>query len=241
MPDVTTIALVSAGACLGAVAAGAGGFAFAIVASAVWLHGVDPVASTFLVVSLGTVLHAGLVWKLRAAIDWTRLAPFLAGVAVGVPLGVALLTLIDPAPVRRVLGTLLLMSGLYALGVSGLPRIARGGRGADALVGVAGGLLGGFGGFAGVPTTIWTQLRCWPKEVARGVFQPFILASHVTTLALLGSLTVDSRTVVLGATALPALAIGAWVGLRLYARLDETRFRRLLAALVTLSGVSLLV
>lgn len=239
--DLTSLALVSAGAFLGAVAAGAGGFAFAIVASAIWLHAVDPVRSAFLVVSLGTVLHAGLVWTLRAAIAWRRLAPFLAGAAFGVPIGVTLLTVTDPAPLRRTLGALLLAFGLYALLVRGLPRIARGGRGADAAVGLAGGVLGGLGGFAGVPTTIWTQLRGWPKEAARGVFQPFILASHVATLILLGGLTVDGPTVLLAAAALPALALGAWLGLRLYGRLDEVRFRRLLAALVALSGVSLLV
>lgn len=241
MVDLTSLALVSAGALLGAVAAGAGGFAFAIVASAVWLHAVDPVRSAFLVVSLGTVLHAGLVWRLRANLVWRRLAPFLAGGALGVPIGVTLLVVIDPAPLRRTLGLLLVVFGLYALLARGLPRIVRGGRRADAAVGLAGGVLGGLGGFAGVPTTIWTQLRGWPKEAARGVFQPFILASHVATLILLGGLTVDGPALVLAATALPALALGAWLGLRLYGRLDEARFRRLLAALVALSGLSLLI
>lgn len=170
MPDVISITLASAGAFLGAVAAGAGGFAFAIVASAVWLHAVDPVRSAFLVVSLGTVLHAGLVRRLRASLVWRRLAPFLAGGALGVPIGVALLMAIDPTPLRRALGALPLAFGLYALLVRGLPRIVCGGRVADAAVGLAGGALGGLGGFVGVPTTIWTQLRGWPKEVARAVF-----------------------------------------------------------------------
>ncbi|MDW8444974.1 MAG: TSUP family transporter [Acetobacteraceae bacterium] len=240
MLDLMTLVVVAFGALVGAVAAGAAGFAFAVVASAVWLHAVDPVRSAFLVVSLGTILHAGLVWKLRRAISWQRLAPFLAGGAVGVPIGVALLTVTDPAPLRRALGALLLAFGLYALAVRGLPRIAWGGRGADATIGLTGGMLGGVGGFAGVPTTIWTQLRGWPKEVARGVFQPFILASHVATLVLLGGLTLDARALVLAAAALPGLALGAWLGLRLYGRLDEARFRRLLAAFVVLSGLSLL-
>ncbi|MCS6855719.1 MAG: hypothetical protein NZ523_13340, partial [Elioraea sp.] len=74
----------------------------------------------------------------------------------------------------------------------------------------------------------------------RGVFQPFILASHVATLVLLGGLTLDARALVLAAAALPGLALGAWLGLRLYGRLDEARFRRLLAAFVVLSGLSLL-
>jgi uncharacterized membrane protein YfcA len=40
---------------------------------------------------------------------------------------------------------------------------------------------------------------------------------------------------------LPALAIGTWAGLKLFGRLDETKFRRLVLVLLLLSGVSLVV
>lgn len=235
-----TLALVALGAFVGALAAGAAGFAFAMAASAVWLHALDPVRSAFLVVALGALLHAGLVWRLRGRIEPARLAPFLAGGAAGIPIGVALLTTIDVASLRRGLGVLLLAYGVYALAVRALPLVRRGGRGADAAVGLLGGVMSGLGGYSGVPTTIWTQLRGWPKETARAVFQPFILATHLATLVVLGGLTADAASLVLFAVALPALALGGWLGLRLYGTLDETQFRRLLAALIAASGAALL-
>jgi uncharacterized membrane protein YfcA len=91
-----------------------------------------------------------------------------------------------------------------------------------------------------VPTTIWTQLRGWPKEVARGVFQPFILATHVATLVVLGGLTVDATSLLLLASALPALALGGWLGYRLYGKLNDAQFRRLLSVLIAASGATLL-
>ena len=103
-----TIVLVSLGAFIGAVSAGAAGFAFAMTASAIWLHVMDPVRSALLVVASGGLLHAILVWRMRATIDRVRLAPFLLGGLAGVPLGVVLLTAVDTALVRRVLGALML-------------------------------------------------------------------------------------------------------------------------------------
>jgi uncharacterized membrane protein YfcA len=238
--SAATFAIVSLGAFMGAISAGAAGFAFAMTASAIWLHAIDPVRSALLVVALGTVLHAGLVWRMRRGIDRARLAPFLIGGLLGIPLGVALLTSIDTAALRRGLGVLLLCYGSYALLVRTLPRITAGGRRADAAVGLLGGVMSGLGGYSGVPTTIWTQLRGWPKDVARGVFQPFILATHLATLVVLGGLTVDATSLVLLASALPALAFGGWLGYRLYGRLNEVQFRRLLSLLIAASGAALL-
>jgi uncharacterized membrane protein YfcA len=238
--SAATLAIVSLGAFIGAISAGAVGFAFAMTASAIWLHAIDPVRSALLVVALGMVLHAGLVWRMRHGIDRARLAPFLIGGLFGIPFGVALLTSIDTAALRRGLGVLLLCYGTYALLVRALPRITVGGRRADAAVGLLGGVMSGLGGYSGVPTTIWTQLRGWPKEVARGVFQPFILATHVVTLVVLGGLTVDATSLLLLASALPALALGGWLGYRLYGKLNDAQFRRLLSVLIAASGATLL-
>jgi len=55
---------------------GLAGFAFGIVAAAVWLHFLAPA-------------QAVSVWKLRHAIKWPRLVPFLIGGAIGVPISAA--------------------------------------------------------------------------------------------------------------------------------------------------------
>jgi uncharacterized membrane protein YfcA len=236
-----TIALISLGAFIGAVSAGAAGFAFAMTASAIWLHVMDPVRSALLVVASGGLLHMILVWRMRATIDRVRLAPFLLGGLVGVPVGVALLTAVDTALVRRVLGVLMVAYGSYALLAPSLPRIAAGGRRADAAVGLVGGVMSGLGGYSGVPTTIWAQLRGWPKELARGVYQPFILAMHIATLVLVGGLTFDRTSALLVAITLPALLLGGWLGYRLYGHLNERQFRRLLAVMIAASGAALLI
>src|SRR3984893_16120024 len=76
---------------------GLAGFAFAIVAAAVWLHFLPPAEATPLVVAYGLIVQGVSVGKRRRAIQWGRLLPFLIGGAIGVPLGIELLRWAAPA------------------------------------------------------------------------------------------------------------------------------------------------
>lgn len=234
-----TLGWVWLGAFLGAMAAGAAGFALGLAASAIWLHVVDPLHNTILIVGCGFALHMALIWRVRAAIDMPRLWPFLVGGLVGVPIGVALLTRVDAGYVKFALGLFMLVYGVYAFAAPRLPVVESGGRVADGTVGFVAGILGGLGGYNGVLPAIWTQLRGWPKDSARAVYQPFILATHVAILICLGVVALDRLGVILLVAALPALFVGAWVGWKIYGRLDERRFRQLLAALLVVSGLTL--
>ena len=78
---------------------------------------------------------------------------------------------------------------------------------------------------------------CWKQ--ARGVYQPFIVFAQVVTLAIIGTITVDRAGILLFATTIPALALGAWLGLRVYGRLNDRRFRQVLSAMLLLSGLTL--
>ncbi|MBV9395560.1 MAG: sulfite exporter TauE/SafE family protein [Methylobacteriaceae bacterium] len=234
-----TLLVVWLGAFLGAFAAGGAGFAFALAASSVWLHVLDPLHTTAMVVASGTLLHGILIWPIRRSIEIARLWPFVAGAAFGIPAGVALLSHTRGDIIRAAIGLFLVAYGLYALIAPQLPYFGRGGRAADAMIGFAGGVLGGLGGYSGVLPTIWTQVRGWPKEVARGVYQPFIVFAQIVTLAIIGTITVDRAGLILFATTVPPLALGASLGLRVYGRLNDRRFRQVLAAMLLLSGLTL--
>jgi uncharacterized membrane protein YfcA len=236
---LASFAAVWLGAFIGALAAGGSGFAFALVASAIWLHVLDPPHTTALIVACGTLLQLAMIWPVRHRIETARLWPFLVGAFIGVPIGAAILTRGGTGQVKVSLGAFLVVYGVYALLAPRLPRVEAGGKLADAGIGLLGGLLGGLAGYSGVLPTIWTQLRGWPKEVARAVYQPFILFAHVLTLICVGTAGIDGKTMLLLLASLPALAGGAWLGWRIYGRLDERRFRQALAALIALSGLTL--
>ena len=62
----------------------------------------------------------------------------------------------------------------------------------------------------------------------------------MTGLWLGGTGLVGADTLRLFMIGLPLLLAGTWVGLRLYARLDETGFRRVVLGLLLISGVGLI-
>src|SRR3954470_3722825 len=98
------LAVFFAATFLAALVAGLAGFAFGLVAAAAWLHILTPTETATLIIAFGLVVQGVAVWKLRHALDWGRLWPFLLGGALGVPVGVAILGAVDPAHVRRGIG-----------------------------------------------------------------------------------------------------------------------------------------
>jgi uncharacterized membrane protein YfcA len=237
--SLDTLAILWLGALLGGIAAGASGFAFALAATSIWLHRIDPVHSAVLATGCGVLLHLSTLWPQRKHLDVERLWPFVAGGIAGVPVGIYLLAYTRPGLLKACLGIFLLAFGAYVLIAPRLRTVPWGGRTADAGVGFIGGILGGIGGYSGVLPTIWTQLRGWPKEIARGVYQPYIIVIQIMSLAGIVMVTLDTTALILLVEALPALIVGAWIGWKLYGRLDDRRFRQGLALLLVASGAML--
>src|SRR5262245_25336736 len=91
--DVTilNVALYLTATFAAALVTGVAGFAFGLVAAAIWLHILTPMQTATLIIAFGLVVQGVSVWKLRHALRWSWLWPFLLGGALGVPLGVAIL------------------------------------------------------------------------------------------------------------------------------------------------------
>ena len=225
----------------GAFVAGLSGFAFGLVAASLWLFILTPLQSASLIVAFGLLVQGYSVWKLRRALDWRKLWPFVIGGALGVPAGVTLLTWSDPRSLRVAVGILLVLYSLYAFFRPPLRLVTTGGSAGDAVVGFINGALGGLTGLAGILVTIWCGLRGWPKEVQRATFQPAAVAVFLMTALWLGAKgTVTSETIKLFLIGLPCVIAGTWLGLKLFGRIDEAAFRKVVLALLFASGALLI-
>src|SRR6266550_458318 len=171
----------------GALVAGLSGFAFGLVAASIWLYILTPLQTATLIIAFRLVVQGYSVWKLRGALDWRRLWPFVAGAALGVPVGVGVLTWASPAHVRMGVGAFLVLYSLYALLRPAIPAVKAGGAAADACVGFLNGVLGGITGLAGILVIIWCGLRGWSKDVQRAVFQPVAVAIFAMSALWIGA------------------------------------------------------
>ncbi len=97
-------------------------------------------------------------------------------------------------------------------------------------------------GLSGIIATVWCQLRGWPKDAQRAVFQPVNFSTMVigaVSLSVAGAVTLDVvKLYVLG---LPVMLAGLWWGFKLYGKLDDAAFRKVILVLLLASGLSLIV
>ena len=239
--DGFVLSLFLFAAFLGGFASGLAGFAMGFVVSGIWLHIITPVQTTALIVGYGLWTQGYGVWKLRHALSFRSIAPFIAGAAIGVPIGTMLLTYIDPSWLRGGVGVLLVIYSIYGLMQPRMKPVAAGVV-ADGGIGFLNGLLGGLTGLPGFIITVWCQLRGWTKDVQRAVFQPVMLATIVATAISLGATgNVSADTVRLYVLGLPALLAGLWLGFKLYGKLDDAAFRKVILLLLFFAGLALIV
>ncbi|MDB5638839.1 MAG: permease, partial [Bradyrhizobium sp.] len=226
----------------GALVAGLSGFAFGLVAASIWLYVLSPLQTATLIIAFGLIVQGFAVWKLRRALDWKKLWPFVAGAALGVPVGVTILTWANPAHARMGVGAFLVLYSLYALFRPAINPVKAGGAAVDAGVGFLNGVLGGITGLAGILVTIWCGLRGWPKDVQRTVFQPVAVATFLMSALWIGARgAITADTIKLFLVGLPALLAGTWLGLKLFGRLDEAMFRKVVLVLLLASGIVLII
>lgn len=240
------IAVIVAGAFLGAVITGGAGFAFAIIATVIWVHVLTPVQNVMLAAACASALHVASVWHFRKNIDYRRLWPFLAGALFGAPLGAYALKFIPAQEFRFAVGLLIIAYSLFVALRPKLHKISMSpsvGRLADGAVGWISGILGGAVMLHGILPTIWCVLRGWDKAESRCIYQPYILFTGIYVMLLAG-INVRSevpQVAFLFLACLPALAAGLAIGLKIFNWISETLFMRLVLGFVFVSGILLLV
>jgi uncharacterized protein len=235
------ILCILAGALLGGFVNGLSGFGTTLTALPFWVYAVPPVVAAQLGAALGLAGQLQTLPSLWPLIRWSAVAPYIAAGLIGVPLGTTLLPLIDPRLFKLGVGAVVVVFCLFQLFARDRLRFSGGGRGADALVGFAGGFLGGLAGMSGPLPTMWASLRGLSKDGKRTLFLSFngtILVAMLGASAIQGLLTWEfARALVI---ALPATIAGSRTGHWAYKRLDIHRYDRIVLVLLLLSGLSLL-
>jgi len=233
--------LLVAGAAAGGFVQGVSGFAFGMTALSFWAWGLEPGLATVMAVFGGLCGQLFSLATLPRRIPLAQLLPFVAGGFIGIPLGLVLLAGVDPVAFRGILGSLLLVFCPLMLFSARIPKIAGGGRLADAAAGIAGGFVCGVGGIPGIASSLWCMLRGYEKNLARTLIQTFNLTVLATTFtALVAGGTVTRGMLPQFAIVALALIVPSAFGARVFAGLDQAAFRRVVLALLFLSGAAML-
>jgi uncharacterized membrane protein YfcA len=234
-----TLAMTLMSIFAGSLAAGLAGFAFSAISGAILFHWVAPVEAVplLLVCSITTQLFS--ITSLWRTMRWRQSLPYLAGGLAGIPVGARLLATLNAHTFAAGFGVFLVCYSAYMLLRPKLA-LAGGGRFAEIAAGLAGGITGGATAFPGAFPTIWCNLKGLSKIEQRGIVQPFILLMQIATLAYFSKFGIlASGTWANYLWCLPAVVGGTWLGLQLFNRIDDAKFRRLVLFFLLVSGATL--
>ena len=176
-----------------------------------------------------------LIWNWRSVVVGDAWRLILASV-LGIPFGLMLLKWAPEAIVKGILGAVLIGFGLYRLITPKLPDLK--GSGWLWFSGLISGVLGGAYNTNGPPIVIYATLRRWSPERFRATLQLVWLASGVFIAGGQGLAGLWNPTVFrLIAYALPAVAVGVFLGSRAGRHIPHGVFNRIVYGLLVVMGV----
>lgn len=234
--------MIILGAAVAGFVQGLSGFAFAMCAMAFWAWTLDPQLAAVVVVGCSIVGQAITIIAARRGFNLKRTLPFIVGGVLGVPIGVMILPNIDQVAFRATVGGFLALYCPAMLVFGGKVHIQKERPAANGGFGFVGGILGGIGGFAGAVPTLWASLQAWTKDEQRAIIQWFNLSMHLVTITgygISGLITAERAKWLL--VAIPAMLIPSLLGAKLYTKISDAAFRRLILVILAFTGIALLV
>ena len=229
------------GAFFAGLVQGATGFGSGIVLNAFWLHILEPSAAISLNIVSCLFVSALPIYKLRKTLDFSKLKSFVFFGVIGIPTGLLILTMTDPSIFNTTVGLILVIFSIWKFKSKDILINFKSNPALDKLIGFISGILGGFAALGGILPTIWVNLQRLPKNTQRGTYEPFIFITSIAAVIsfyFAGFLTLDIFYNFL--KAFPALMLGSWIGIKIYALINEALFRQVILGLIFLAGLVLL-
>jgi uncharacterized membrane protein YfcA len=229
-----------AGWAIGGFANGIAGFGAAMVAMPIVTSGMDMRQAVPTCGLMVLALNVQMAWSYREHLTPSGLGPLILGCLPGAALGVLLLRHCPEAWLKGGLGLLLVAYALWGL-LAARPRPRRLAAGWAALTGVLSASLGTAFGFNGPPLAVYLSLRGGTQSQIKAALGAFFIASSFCIVAGHALTGLHSpRTLTLAAAALPAAAMGGWLGIRASGRFRENSFRRILFLMIFAMGLTML-
>ena len=231
------LVVLLAGAAIAGLVQGISGFAFSMVAMSIWVWFIDPPIAAVMAVFGGWFGQVISAIRVRRGWHFDLLWPFLAGSAIGIPLGNMLLPYLDPNRFKLVLGGLLVVCCSAMLATARLPHVNRGGKPADAFVGLLGGVMAPMSGFSGLAPALWATLRGYTKDAHRAVIQNFnliVLSATLVSHVIYGRVRPEMlpRMGLIAAT----LVVPAIWGSKIYVGMSPQAFRNVVLWVLVFAG-----
>jgi uncharacterized membrane protein YfcA len=212
------------------------GFGYALVSTPFLLLFLPPQMVVPLVLFSSLPLSGMLVWEAYKDISLRRIGGWLSGAVVGGGIGVYSLATFPEETMKQVIGVITLVAAVSIWLKPAQPFKREGLVGS--MAGCLSGILGGASGMSGPPIVLFGLNQGWDYRGFRADMIGYFAVLHTGIVILFRNVGIlNGETLALGGWALPGLAIGYGVGIRIKPQVSQGHFRILTFALVSLGGV----
>jgi uncharacterized protein len=224
----------------GAVVQGTTGFGIALVAVPVLMQIMPPETVPPMMVVLSLANNAVVLARAWRSVRLRLVLPLIIGGLIGLPFGIWILEVLDPTSIKVAVGLGVVLMAVTML--LGWRRRLRHQRTGLAAVGLLGGVLHTSTSVSGPPVIIFLANQGVEKDQFRANVIAFFTVLNAISIPMFwftGLLTVAE--VKLALVYLIPLVLGSLAGVWLVKRINEQLFRRIVLALVAVSGLALVV
>jgi uncharacterized membrane protein YfcA len=219
---------------------GLAGFGIGLVSLAFLPFLMSPQHAIVLITLYAAVFIVIIFIPLRRDFTLHGMIELVAGTILATPVGIWLLAELPSDLLKRLIGLVLLL--IVALEWLGLYPERLRGRGWGFGAGLAAGVLGGAIGTPGPPVILYAAAQDWSPRTVKANIQAFLMINQAVILLGYWWAGLLDREVwrLTWLFAAPAV-IGLVAGMLLFNRLDRERFRRVVFAVLLVSGLVLLI
>ncbi len=182
-----------------------------------------------------------MLYRLRRHVNIRLVLPLVLGLILGTPLGVYLLHILSEVTIRKLLGSMILLHSVWSIRRASPAAKLIDNNTWGLLAGFLSGVIGGAILASGPIVMVYLTLRGLSKERLKGSFLVWSMAQACLLIpfyALSGILT--SKVFLWGLITVPFASLGVLIGIRLFNRLNEQAFYRLIIIFLTVIGVRML-
>ena len=225
---------------VGSVVQGCAGFAFSLVAAPLLLFVLSQQEVIPILVLISMALNLMVLRDCGRHLNFKKILPILVGGVISLPLGIHILTVLDPGLFKISVGVFIVTVALVMM--SGWRRPLPPSLWSLIPIGLISGVLNGSLSMSGPPVVLFLNNQGTGKEEFRANLAGYFLSLNVFTVAMYmvkGVMNVK----ILTTTALyfPVLLVGTWIGIKVSHIMPENLFRKFTLGLITITGIVMVI
>ena len=240
MPDPALLVFALVVVAVSATLQGTTGFGYNILVVPLLALFIDPKTVIPAVILHNIVIDLAVLVTAWRFVNLRRIWLLLVAGLIGTPIGVVLQSIIDPDPLRLLIGAAVAFTGLIML--AGYKRPIANEYVASGFAGSIGGTMNGLIGMAGPPVILlFANQSMPPREFRANIVTYFTLITiiAIASFGIEGALTDDVFELALATV--PATTAGVILGIRLHGRVPLDLFYKASLVLVVAAGITVLV